>query len=65
MVDTGAKPVRVAVSAPLSGGSKLPSMRWISLMARPIFSTGTSSRKAYHGSNSWLFASISPCRTAR
>ena len=43
-----------AVSRPVSGGSKVPSRRWMSVMARPMFSAGTSSRKLYQGSSSWL-----------
>ena len=45
------------------------SVFWISFMARPTLSEGSSSRKAYHGSSSWVLwiwsAIIRPCRTAR
>lgn len=56
-------PVRVAVwpSGAVWGGSKLPPICWMSFIARPTFSAGSSSRKAYHGSSScalWICAAI-------
>ena len=60
MVAAGALPVRVAVwpSALVSGGSKLPSIRWMSFMARPRFSAGTSSRNVYQRLQQLCFADL-------
>ena len=40
-------------------------MRWRSLMARPTWAAGTSSRNSYQGSSRMLSACMRPCRTAR
>ena len=54
-----------ASSPTVSGGAVSPFIRWRSLMARPTWAVGTSSRKSYQGSSRMLSACMSPCRTAR
>ena len=65
VVATGAVPVKMARSPTCSGPSKVPDIRWMSAMARPTYSAGSSSRKAYQGSSKMLWARRRPCRTAR
>ena len=65
MADTGAVPVSTAVSPSFSGLEKVPDMACKSLMARPSWTAGSSSRNWYQGSSRMLFACISPWRTPR